>query len=73
MDEKAQGQCFFCGVVPQLSAMAAAMAKSVLPTDALEHFKASQVEFLKGVRHLLDAKIQKMSTGKTHGTSIPVD
>ncbi len=73
MDEKAQGQCFFCGVVPQLSAMAAAMAKSVLPTDALEHFKASQVEFLKGIRHLLDARIQKMSTGKTHGTSIPVD
>lgn len=69
MDEKAQGQCFFCGVGPQFSAM----AKSVFSSDAVEHFKASHVEFLKGIRHVLDARIQKMDTGKTHGTSIPVD
>ncbi len=69
MNEKVEGQCFCCGAGPQLTAI----AKTVLPTEALEHFKASHVEFLKGLRHLLDARIQKMSTGKTHGTSIPVD
>jgi len=69
MNEKVEGQCFCCGAGPQLTAV----AKTILPTDALEHFKASHVEFLKGIRHLLDARIQKMSAGKTHGTSIPVD
>ncbi len=69
MNEKVEGQCFCCGAGPQLTAV----AKTLLPTDAMEHFKASHVEFLKGIRHLLDARIQKMSTGKTHGTSIPVD
>ena len=51
MDEKVEGQCFCQGAGPQLTAI----AKSALPTHALEHFKASQVEFLKGIRHLLDA------------------
>jgi len=69
MNEKVEGQCFCCGAGPQLTAV----AKTILPTDALEHFKASHVEFLKGIRHLLDARIQKMSVGKTQGTSIPVD
>ena len=69
MDEKVEGQCFCCGAGPQLTAV----AKSVLPTDALEHFKSAHVEFLKGIRHLLDARIQKMSASKMHGTSIPVD
>ncbi len=70
MDEKQEGQCFCGGAGPQLTAM----AKSAMPTGgAIEHFKASQVEFLKGIRHLLDARIQKMSAAKTHGASIPVD
>ncbi len=69
MDEKREGQCFCGGAGPQLTAM----AKSAVPTGAFEHFKASQVEFLKGIRHLLDSRIQKMSTPKTHGASIPVD
>ncbi len=69
MNEKVEGQCFCCGAGPQVTAM----AKSVLPSDALEHFKAAHVEFLKGIRHLIDARIQKMSSQKTHGASIPVD
>ncbi len=77
MDGQQGGQCFCCGVGPQLTAMAKSAAKSVarsvMPGPALEHFKASQVEFLKGLRHLLDARIQRMSAAKTHGTSIPVE
>ena len=69
MDEKVEGQCFCCGAGPQLTAI----AKSALPTDAIEHFKASQVAFLKGIRHLLDARIEKMSAHKQHGSSIPVE
>ena len=69
MDEKVEGQCFCGGAGPQLTAV----AKSALPTDALEHFKAAHVEFLKGIRHLLDRRIQKMSASQTHGSSIPVD
>ena len=69
MDEKVEGKCFCCGAGPQLTAM----AKSALPTDAMEHFKAARVEVLKGLRHLIDSRIQKMSAQKTHGASIPVD
>ncbi len=69
MDEQVNGQCFCCGAGPQLTAM----AKTVLPQDAIEHFKAAHVEFLKGIRHLIDARIQKMTAPKTHGSSIPVD
>ena len=69
MDEKVEGQCFCGGAGPQLTAM----AKSAMPTDAMEHFKAARVEILKGFRHLIDARIQKLSTTKTHGASIPVD
>ena len=69
MDEKVEGQCFCAGAGPQITAI----AKSALPTHALEHFKASHVEFLKGIRHLLDARIQKISASKQHGSSIPVE
>lgn len=69
MEEKVEGQCFCCGAGPQITAI----AKAALPTEALDHFKASQVEFLKGIRHLLDARIQKMNASKQHGSSIPVE
>ena len=69
MNEKMEGQCFCGGAGPQVTAM----AKSMMPNDAFEHFKAAHVEFLKGIRHLLDRRIQKMSASKTHGSSIPVD
>jgi len=69
MDEKVEGKCFCCGVGPQLTAT----AKSVMPSEAMEHFKASRLELLKGLRHLLDARIQRMSAPKTHGASIQVD
>lgn len=69
MDEKVEGKCFCYGVGPQITAA----AKSIMPKEAMEHFKASQVELLKGIRHLLDSRIKQMSTPKSHGASIQVD
>ncbi len=73
IDNSQAGQCFCSGVGPQLTSMGESAVRSVMPGAAIEHFKASHVEFLKGLRHLLDARIQRMSTAKTHGTSIPVE
>ncbi len=70
MDEQVKGECFCMGAGPQLTAM----AKSLMPHAAAEHFRNSQVEFLKAVRSLLDARIAKMShAGVPKGTSVPVD
>lgn len=45
------------------------------PKEARRHFEQAHVEFLKGVRSLLDARIQRMETAPEtpKGSSIPVD
>ena len=70
MDEQVKGECFCMGAGPQMTAI----AKSIAPRGAVEHFRNSHVEFLKGMRSLLDARIAKMSRAEPpKGTSVPVD
>ena len=70
MEERVQGECFCMGAGPQLTAV----AKSVGPAAALEHFHNSRLEFLKGMRSLLDARIEKMSRSEpAKGASVPVE
>ncbi len=58
------------GAGPQLTAM----AKAVGPGAAFEHFRNSRLEFLKGMRSLLDARIEKMSRSEPpKGASVPVE
>jgi len=46
--------CFVCNVaIPFL--------ESMWPANASEHFRASRVEFLKGVRSLIDDRIAHLS------------
>jgi len=44
------------------------------PKEARRHFERAHVEFLKGVRSLIDARIHRMETaGTPKGSTIPVD
>jgi len=58
--------CFVCNVaVPFL--------ENLLPADAGNHFRASRVEFLKGIRSLLDERIARMSPEEHKGTHVTVE
>jgi hypothetical protein len=44
------------------------------PKDASEHFRASRVEFLKGIRTLIDDRIAHLSKEEEHkGTHVAVE
>jgi hypothetical protein len=43
-------------------------------TDATRHhFRNSRIEFLKGIRSLLDERIARLSRDEPKGTTIPVE
>jgi hypothetical protein len=43
------------------------------PEEARRHFNAARVEFLKGIRALLDARIEQVSKMKAKGEKISVE
>ncbi len=49
------------------------MSKLGPPEAAREHFDAARVEFLKGLRALLDARIEHFSKRKARGEKINVE
>jgi hypothetical protein len=65
-----QGECFCMGAGPQ----ATAALKSISLGPATEHFRNSRIEFLKGLRSLLDRRIEKLQKhAQKRGTSVPVE
>jgi hypothetical protein len=58
--------CFFCGTaIPVIER---------LWSDATQnHFRNSRIEFLKGLRSLLDDRIAHLSREERKGTSVPVE
>jgi hypothetical protein len=65
-----QGECFCMGAGPQ----ATAALRSLTFGGASEHFRNSRLEFLKGLRTLLDSRIEKLQRhAHPKGTSVPVD
>ncbi len=67
---QARPGCFFCAVAgPQLEAM----FEHVLPESTREHFKSSRVEFLKGIRAMLDDRIAQLSEHPRKGTKVAVE
>ncbi len=43
------------------------------PPKAMAHFRQSRIEFLLGIRELIDSRIGSMSRDKTAGASITVE
>lgn len=42
-------------------------------SDVREHFTNSRVEFLKGLRAIIDSRIERLSKAAPHGTKIAVE
>jgi hypothetical protein len=58
--------CFVCGVaIPFL--------RDLWPKGASEHFRNSRVEFLKGIRSLLDDRIDRLSKHEQKGQHVTVE
>jgi len=58
--------CFFCTTaIPMLENLVGAATR--------DHFRNSRVEFLKGVRSLLDEKIARFSHEESKGTHVTVE
>lgn len=63
-------QCFCQGLGPQ----ATAFVEHLWDQKTQDHFRNSRIEFLKGVRSLIDDKIARLSrTAPAKGSAIPVD
>lgn len=43
------------------------------PESAMQHFRQSRIEFLLGVRELIDRRIDRMSRAKNAGTTVTVE
>jgi len=67
--ETAQGAahgCFVCNV-------ALPFLEQLWPVEASNHFRASRVEFLKGIRSLIDDRIAHLSAEERKGTHVAVE
>jgi hypothetical protein len=62
--------CLCQGAGPTLTEMIRRMAP---PPEARRHFESARVEFLKGLRTLIDARIERRSRPKARGQSINVE
>ena len=71
MEDKQMGHgCFFCNVAaPQIEAM----LDHLWPEETQKHFRAARVEALKGIRTLLDARIERLSKQAQKGTKVAVE
>ena len=75
MDEKqtsthASTGCFFCTIAgPQIEAM----ISHCWPEETQEHFRQARLEMLKGIRSMLDARIDRLSQHAQKGTKVTVE
>lgn len=62
--------CFCAGAGPAMSEF---LRKLGPPEGAKQHFDSARIEFLKGVRAMIDARIEKLSQTETKGTKVTVE
>jgi hypothetical protein len=64
------GPCLCQGAGPALSELLRRLGP---PPDARRHFDAARLEFLKGLRAVLDARIEQVSKPRARGEKISVE
>lgn len=70
-EQKASGKCMCMGAGPALTEMVEKLAPS---EEVRNHFRAARVEFLKGIRALIDSRIEELSRKpEEKGAAIPVE
>ncbi len=62
--------CVCQGAGPALSELLRRLAP---PAEAQRHFESARIEFLKGLRALIDARIERLSKPKARGQAINVE
>ena len=68
--QPAHAGCFFCTVAgPQISSL----LNRCWPERTQEHFRNARIEVLKGIRSLLDARIEHLSQVTPKGTKVAVE
>jgi hypothetical protein len=65
-----QGNCFFCQATDAMGRLFRAMGPS---EEASGHFRQARVEFLKGVRSVIDDRIDHLNRSGQRGTRVTVD
>jgi len=60
------GGCFFCDT-------AMPVLENLVSASTRDHFRNSRVEFLKGLRNLLDERIAHLSRDEPKGTRVTVE
>ena len=62
--------CFFCSVAaPQIEAF----IDHLWPENTRDHFRNARIEVLKGMRSMLDARIERLSQHGQKGTKVTVE
>ena len=62
--------CFFCTIAgPQIEAF----IDHLWPAGTREHFRNARIEVLKGMRSMLDARIDHLSQHDAKGTKVTVE
>lgn len=62
--------CFCLGMGPELSSI---LRKLGPPEEVQEHFRNARVEILKGIRSMIDSRIEHLQRHKQKGTAIKVE
>ena len=69
--QSTEANCLCAGFGPTLSKLAQAMAP---PGAASEHFRQARIEMLKGIREVLNHRIETLSKRpETQGTKVTVE
>jgi len=68
-EQKRYEGCFCHGAGPRISDA----FRSCWSEATKEHFRTSRVEFWKGVRSLIDQRIERMSQSQKKGSTVPVE
>lgn len=65
-----QEKCFCMGAGPELYSM----FKKLGPDSARRHFRNARIEMLKGMRALIDRRIEDLAEpAETKGTKVPIE
>jgi hypothetical protein len=65
-----RGECLCYGTGPALTELLRRLGP---PEEVRRHFSAARVEFLKGLRALIDARIEQVSKATAKGEKIEVE
>ena len=68
--EQTKHQCVCMGLGPLVTS---ALRQMGPPESALEHFRSARVEVLKGIRAIIDERINHIQNAQQKGTKVTVE